>query len=516
MKKGVVFLLFLFFMPIVFAEYSEEIFDDWVYHEHDFTVDEKDFYTTVSPSSTTMSIAYGDDRSVIRLSDCVTLASKFKVCFRERELWYKDKLEREEFKARIELSKLLAKINISRQISNLNPLIQEQFTIRTILANTGSFDATDITFIDNFPAEFKIINTDACIITGTGIKWAGNLTIGTKTSCTYTIQALALKNHSSVGQITYYDGDKQVKENSTIQEIKIPSYVLSLVFNSTKNVEIGEVIEVNMTLRNKDLGNDLFVADLSLDFPAGFEILQHVSDFRQSGNSLVFSGGVSKGKERSAWFRIKPTLTGHYPFIGTASFQIDNIIKKIPVYSEEELAVFARNLSIKRYMPSVALSGSTFILNSTIKNPTKHIFKNLKATLISDIPGVNQSSDLVIRIEPTQEQDIDFGVIQLPVVDENKIYYVDLVISYLTPYSEYIELTEHRFLEVKTEAFVKSEIISPKENSSNPVIQEASPDISEIIHKSPKPVNKTVIILIILFLIIDVFIVIKLLKYFKK
>lgn len=513
MKKRLFLLsLLIFLMPLVYAERVEEIFNDWVYDEGNFSADGKQFYSTVSAQTDIVGITYADEKVLVRLSECKYLINKFKVCFREKELWYESKLERKFYKAKIEIYKFLASVNLTRSVKDTNLLIGGQTEIISIFQSSGSLPATNVEFTEEIPKNFTIVGFPNCVWAGNKVKWTGDMKIGRTVQCSYNIKALAKASYASKASVRYFDGEKSVIVYSTPITIEVPDYSLNVSFNFTNNsIHVGNMVVIEMNLKNDDKEQPLTVSSLSIDLPAGLKYVSSSYGMKQSGDKVVYSGVISADTSRRLIMELRPEMTGEFPIEGSAVFEIAGLLEQMDIGAPRKLRAHIVNLSIIRHMPSIVKSGDRFRINVSVRNPSRFVYKNIDTGMKSDMPGIkNKSLGLIGRMNSGDSKNLLYSEFVAPDVNADTSYDVSVYSSFMTPYSEYVQIKEQGKIIVKGTGITLE----------TPVIVEAPPPAeaeagAEPEEKKPLPAMPDEVVgvrtKLIIFVVILVFVLIDLL-----
>lgn len=529
MKKRLLGLVLAFtiliIVPAVSASYKELIFEDWVYHESNFTADGKAFYSTVSPNVKSMSIKYDEEIVIVRINECKEF-SRFDVCFDDRMIWYHDMLDRDWYKAKIRLYQKLAKINITRSFSNPNLLIGEETSIDLIFKNSGSsLIASDILYLDEFPSDFMITGFSGCILSGNSIKWTGELKIGERVECSYKIKAMNKITYNSKASIKYFNGDDIVTEYSDAKKLNVPEYSLTLFTNITNSsLDIGGTTIVYTTLKNINDGEDLMVSLLEMQIPVGFKVVSNSGEVKQSGDKMIFTGKLIKGESKTFFISFKPEYTGNYTVKYNAKFEIKGIIQNVSDFSDP-INVYHRELAVIRYVPRIIESGKTFAVNISVKNPSmEYQFKNVRVNIVSDMPNMeNKTFGIINLLDKEEFRQLFYQEYAAPNMTGEKTYVFKTYASYTTPYNEFVQLEKIDEIKVVGEQItegVQEENITTENATS--IVEEQPASISSTLTLKPfkkKMSTGTMILivaLIITFVGVDAFLLRSIVKRFNN
>ncbi len=527
MKKGVLraALIFIFtFLLIrsVSAEYKEEIFDDWVYDESNFSAGGKEFYITINARLNLVSVKRGEDKAIVTMAECRD-AFGFYFCFNDKQIWYHDSLDRDYYKARIKVYEYLGKLAINRTFSSTDLLINERARVDLIIENVGSLPTTNIEFSDPYTEDFLIINNENCLISGPGIKWRGNIDIGSKIKCSYDIIPLKKLNYKSQANARYHNGKEAVTDSSKIVDLDVPDYRLNITTSVDKNrIEMEEDTTLYINFTNLHESKGLNVLNFRVSIPIGLEVPRKGSLFNKMEDYISMTGiPFLAGTSKESYIEFRGKRTGRHPVTAEVRYEINNVVKEFH-QNLTYINVTIQDLEFLVHVPTVMTAEKSYRINVTVKNPSsKYAFKSIRTNLRTNLPGLeNRDFGIISWLDKNKQQEIAYYEFTIPPIKGKKEYGTTLEAYYLTLKGEYLKQKITRNVEVIGEYVPVNKTgvnVTAEENVS---VSEKKPiiDIPEkvTLEKVEVPTNRLLIVFIAVFIIADVFLVISIIKKIKK
>ena len=333
-KKRLIFIIFVLLLPQISALEQKELYSGTVYPGENATIDNKTFTFNLGSTTDKISIVTPSGGVIVTQGEC-TIKDFFNICFDGTELWYHNyTLDKDYFKAKVSVSEILPKIEITRTIENDEPLIDKETRIDVIFKNTGDRDATNVIYKDDFPSEFVISEVTNCRIGGNGVRWYGTLTTNLEKICSYNVKASNKTTFSSNAVVQYNKGDKIETVNSTIIKIKVPDYQLNISTSLPSNIiEMGDKTNFTIILKNINSEKNIQVTSFKINIPIGLKVPYVVKNMRQDFNKYTWSGTLTQEDKSVKFFfeKIKAERTGYYDLVSNVAFLIDNVRKEIKI-----------------------------------------------------------------------------------------------------------------------------------------------------------------------------------------
>jgi len=329
-KKRLLFIIFVFLLPSVFALEQEELYSGTVYPGENVTINNQTFIFNLGSRTDKISIITPSGGIIVKQGEC-EIKDFFNVCFDGTEFWYHNyTIDKEYYKAKVKVSEILAKIKLIRTIENKDLLIGEETKIDVMFNNTGDRDATDVVFKDDFPSEFIITDVTNCKIEGNSTRWYGTLLPFLPKSCSYKIKALNKTTFSSIASIQYNDGMRIETVNSGKVRIKVPDYQLNIsTYLGDDKISVGEETGFTIILRNIHSDKIIRGVSFKISMPIGLKVTTLPKYMRIDYNKYSWNGMLTPDKSMKFFFEIKAERKKDYDIITNAVFIINNLRKEV-------------------------------------------------------------------------------------------------------------------------------------------------------------------------------------------
>jgi len=531
-KKRCLYYIFLFILlPFVCAvdedAINEElIYSDDVYSGQTVNISGETFTFSLSTSNDRLSVKLPSGLGIILKNKSCEIRDNYDICFTGTEFWYHNyTLDWDFYKASVKIYVVLSEIELTKTVDKTNPLIGEETKIDLTIKNTGDREATNIIFSDNIPSSFAITDISGCSIEDNNIKWYGSLDKNLEKKCSYKIKALSKTTFNSKASLKYNDGVKLVQLYSDTQTITVPDYQLNISIELDKNnTEIGQNINLDITLTNVNNEKDISVELFSITIPYGLKVTTVPRYLNQDFNKYFWKGTLSKEESTSFNFKLKGEFVNNYTLRPKASFIINSLRKEIekPTY----INVYTPSLSIDyRINKAVLRSSEKANIVIEIKNPsTIHSFKDIELVIESELPGIEKITKKLDRLKPLESKKVSDLSFTAPDVEARKEYTINISLNYESDYNQVLRLKEEKTVTV----IRKGEIVGPVINETNITEIEEKENVSLVeenitqqggeskIKKYASTIFFIVIIIGIFFIIILIFIFIHATKRIKK
>jgi len=519
-------LIFIFIfstLKTASAAYKEEIFNEWVYDEGNFTAGEKTFYTTVNARLNLVSIKHGEDKTIVTMAECKD-AFGFNFCFSDKEIWYHDALDRDYYKAKIVVYEYLGKLNINRTFSSTDLLINERARVDIRIENVGSLPATNIDFTDAYANEFLISDNENCVISGNSIKWRGNIDVGSKIKCSYYIKPLKKIKYNSQASVKYYNGKRTAIDSSSVVKLDVPDHRLKIIANISRkriNIEEDTVLYINFSNLHKKYS--LNVLNLRVDIPLGLEVVSKGALLKRAEDyvsmvSVPFIAGTSK----DSYIEFRGKRSGLTTVTADVKYEINSVTAEFQI-NLTEINITVEDLQFYLHVPTVMEAGKSYRVNVSVNNPSENYeYKNIRTYLKTDVPGLEEKDFGIVNwLDRRKQQNIAFYYFTIPQTKGRKSHYVTLEAYYLTVNGEYLKQKITNKVEVIGEPILVNETIVKANETTAVNVSQEKPVVIDIpktivIEKREIQTNRLIISFIAIFIIADVFLVMSIIKKIKK
>ena len=431
------------------------------------------------------------------------------------------------YKAYVTVIRLNAEITASRTAGNTEGIVGDSFEIITLFQNIGRRKAENVSFIEKITDSFIIdlikFNQDRldCIINldSNSIIWKGQLDLGKKVECKYTIIPNEAGIYKLEPNLTYNDGvsNKSVFLSPIILSIKNGTLEIQKSVSRTQ-LEISDVFVLNASLINI-LANESPEIVFEVDIPKGIRILNKTFEFDRDGNTVLWKDKLGKGNKINLSLVLMPMVEGNFTIPIKASYYSSG--KDIVFEKRVNISSFAKPLGIiYKQSDSKLNSSQNFSLFVALKSNTdKYYYKNIAATLNSDIPtfkGITFTFDKHIRNYSALT--VFNSSVATPMLTKNTTFNITLNIGYETEFDQKMLITRNYELYV-VEQYKPSEVkffnlplAILKNKPTNQTIQglkldeeKISSQIYGIIPRTPKGILITVGVIVLLVIVIFIY-----------
>lgn len=412
MIKKWCFFMFLFFLAfsLVDALSMERIYDGFVYSDQEITAGGENFsFIFKFPFDKIVVDIPTEYRDIIVKNECET-KDFYHVCYEYENFSYLDeKTDEHVYMARVKIYSLIADLSFDRTASEQELYFGEKTTISVDIENVGSRKATDVLYKEEIPDAFSIVKVSDCKIDGNLVVWEGNLNNNEKVSFTYVLQAKKEIDYSSVGELKYFTGVKNISVKRKLEmEVFEPRLKIESNLNK-KRVRVGNILMLNISLTNIDEDKKIIVKEFKLEIPEGLRVINSSENLKN--NKLLYWKGSLRPDNESKNFILNflPTTTGTYEFNPQYTFYLDQIFKtneqKIP------FEVYAKNLSLEANVDSAIITvpnktNLTIQLKNLYENVT---FENVTIMIMTSFMNFTKNIPIIPPLEKRViTQTIDF------------------------------------------------------------------------------------------------------------
>ena len=279
LQKRLLFALILLMMACsAYGIESESIFEGRVANGEIFEVKNVTYRPSMFNDNQKLLLIFGEISLNIDIGLCEAFNS-LEFCFKSATYWYTNHTQDQNYyKAQIDVRQLIAKLELTRSISETDIKVGEEIRIRTIIKNIGSEVAENINFTDAFPDNLSMDEITACTKEGNTATFKGALEPLEQIQCDYTLKGIDKEAYSSVAKLTYFNGLKNITLQSSSENIKVEKHKIEVTAN-----EINKYFDVNDTYDfwvkiNNTAGEDRITVKITIQFDEGVEITTQPAD----------------------------------------------------------------------------------------------------------------------------------------------------------------------------------------------------------------------------------------------
>jgi len=513
-KKRIMLFLIIFILNSIYVLADEEAYNKWNHNGDVFTAAEKTF-TVHSLTEFQTKIESGGKFLNINNGTC-DVSDFIKVCIGEIK---KDANISLGYSSNIKIYKMTANLELTRTIDKTSFIIGEEANIEILIKNTGLRDAADINFEDRFSAQFEPKNAYGCLIKDHTVFFQGSLWQGNEKKCSYKIEALSQGQYESSAELTYNNGF-QIKTLSDKKKITVEDYALRVKTSAERN-DLGEEFNYNVKLENINKDYPVNIPYVEFTIPKEIEIVEKPINLWKKDNVITFAGEIEPNSVKEFNIRLKGEKAGTYTLKKKIRFLINRIVNEFE--QEEDIIIEIREPSIMHNIKDSYLSNETINFILKLENPSaRYSFNNPALKTFGLIESFYKTPKL---LEEQKITAIDKTIV-LPKVEKDTIIPFNITLEYETIYKQNLKTiisknvlikipeikenaTEVDLTWVKEETTVEKEEETPKEE----LTKEKKEEKNEI---SLVEMPSWAIIFFIVFLLIDSFLVISIIKKMKK
>jgi len=428
-KKALLLFVFLFFLNLVFA--SDLIFDDWVYHQSNITLDDKVFNFRISSQGNALQVSSGSDMIILNKDTCKKFDIKRQFCFNDT---YYEEAGSTSNKAYVTIHYLVPKLNITRTIDNNILKVGEYATFESIIKNTGDISVRDVYFVDSFPDNILVKSAGTCQHTDHAVSWNGDISSDQSIVCSYKITTTGAVDVNTIAKASYNDGFQDRTNYSSAIRIYSSSIftVNSTVLNKT--IEIGQETELRINITNT--GDDRArVLNFTVKIPSGLNVT-YSSIRKETENLYSWSGDVFSNQSKDITIKFIGLKSKSSEIIMNAKYEYQDVIYEIPniknnVVIEDKGIELSSNLLSTEHIDS----GQEKNIFFSVKNLNNYTdLKNVVLKVKSDLfPG---GEYILSNLEKSSYKKIMDITLKIPDVNTTGAYTLKANVTYETLYGD--------------------------------------------------------------------------------
>ncbi|MBU0756861.1 MAG: hypothetical protein KKF44_02245 [Nanoarchaeota archaeon] len=458
-KKEALYLIFIILLSFsVCALYEEKIFEGNVASGQPFMVDGDEYEAIFNRFSNQTIIFFPEGyNSVVDLSN-QTCASEwiYKTCVDNVKYLYKGRemppdIHEVNINITFDLEIYASYANIVFNTTTEKTILYEgessEMTI--LIANDGELIAENISFVDAYPDDFKVISAVGCDMTGTSVSWNGELAPRKQKKCTYIVKGLKEKEYTRNISVKYFFLDKSITSTKS-EDIKVAKSAIEAEFVISSSTLAPEEI-LNATynlLSNEDLDN----VYMNVLFPETMKVESYSSQLGPFGKgSLRWQGDLETAEEKKLNFSLSSKHVGNFSIAVEVLYTVSGIFKNYTLF----LPV---NVEMERfYVWTLQKENETIV---RLVNPTFNTFQNivLKVFAGEDEYKTYRVQDLGIK---------RFTEFILP-YSEDYLY----EIRYRTSYGQYLDMVSgsKESVNIHDISDVSEQAVEPEEIDSGEIV----------------------------------------------
>ena len=424
MKKRFLFILAFLLISSANALYEEVIYDGDVLSEYPFSIQGRE-YEAIYIRETNNTVLYYPDgiRDVIYYNnESCSEQWIYRSCISNiRFTSHGRPVPQDVHEVNINITLHLkiyasyAKLYVSRQIDKTELFSGETFVVTTTLENQGELKAENISILDTFPAEFKIMSAVGCTILDNFVYWNGSLNSEAKKKCTYTVKAVKQTKYDSLLQVNYAFLDRAVS-SSDKKTITVTDIPLDIEISKDRlNLSPTEPVEIKYKITGK--GN-VDINSFRIVLPEQFTLMNHSEEFTPIPiSTLRWFGQIYNNQKKEFYINFNTKYIGNFSIISEIMFtynnKLNNFTKIIPVETTADIF----------YVWSVPKEDS---ISLRAINPTRNTFSNIMIDVYQG--NEKQGSYKIDELAPLRYKEFH-------IPKNESLYYL---IRYRTQYGQYL------------------------------------------------------------------------------
>ncbi len=369
-------------------------------------------------------VKYFTSTMIIDLNDCEQ-AGGLKICFSKAEEGDIDLEKRKTiYKLELTVYQNVGDIEIARTISKDGIDLGDTATIGVTLSNKQDIELTSVHYEDKFPDAISLVSADTpCIKRGNAAIWDGNIGVGKKILCSYSIKIINPVDISQKAAVSYNNGVASVSKESDSIGFHIKNEYFDIKISPSKDpIEYNEEIDASINVTNIK-GDTLEVDKLKITLPGNYALIRQDGDLQELG----WSGTIGINKTRSFKLELRGEKSGKEDL----AVDIDLKYNNVPLHFQQK-----QGLAVKKPELKAASGFKTFQFKSgeqvpfifNLTNPAKFGFKNLKIDISSNIAGFEAASLERPGIDANQSVEIYKKTLEMP--DVTTTFDGEVIINY--------------------------------------------------------------------------------------
>ncbi|HII71763.1 TPA: DUF11 domain-containing protein [Candidatus Woesearchaeota archaeon] len=311
MKKNIILTILSIIVLILIAATCQAavVYDDTVADNTPFFINSIKHISKYYPAAEKASIAAGDNRVLVAKGSCETIGD-MQYCVDDATTGYDDETGSSVSSIKLRVMEFGPEVQISRSISEDEPLLNEDVTVTVTLNNIGTERATGITYEDKYPTEVKMQGSTVNRAINAA-EWSGSLDPGKSHTFSYTLKFEDFLKYKSKAKASYPYKSK-----------------LKIVYSKEVEFNVARTYEINTTISGRSFTNDdtivytvsvknngeetLRVNPLMINLPDGFTVTKRDVGIEGTGKQLTWKGELSQGNSESFEIKFKTTKKGEF------------------------------------------------------------------------------------------------------------------------------------------------------------------------------------------------------------
>ena len=467
-KRGILlfFTLVLVLIPEAYSIYGDLIYSGTVDDRDSVNITGKAFYFRIDRSGIA-SIDVDTSGVIVKNGECRT-KNGYDICiknisfsYRNYEQWY------DVYKALVEIYQIKSKLEITQTIQNSKLLIDQETSAEISFENTADVIATDVIGTVKLPYNLAVSDFDGCKYTSDTVLFSSDVGPRSTRKCVYKVMGMSSGNFDLKANVTYFDGTAKVSASSNLVSGKVYNDSLSINYQIDKNkIKINENANVSVSIENTNDQYEIFLTTFSITVPEKISVIRKPRDTNANGNTFNWAGFLKPGEVKNFSMEIQGPIVGSYAITTSSTYKEDKFLRE----AKKEL-----NLGVYCDCPYLfhefakSSNNENLILRASIINPISDVFKDLKISYKSSIPGVGDFSRIYGTLNPNDLINIFDEAIKKP--DSNSFYTFNITANYESSYGENFYIKDKILIKADSDEqkveVIKKENSSIKNNSDN-------------------------------------------------
>lgn len=338
MRKLILLSLILLCLTVASAGFFDDAkrIEKGTYYSGETIVAKNQVFTViVSTSLDKIGLMYDGELEVINENSCQRIGD-LGFCVEDIEEEIDESEERGKRKAVIEVYDLIAKINVSREITEGSLIVGEDTTIEVKLTNEGEED-TQVVYIDEFPKGIEIVKAKNALIQGNRIYWSGLLRDGKDVEFEYDIRAVGDVDSKLKARLEY-DDEKYYSDDIKLISKTVLKHIFDWEFNP---VVLEQETNLNVTLKNLE-DDEIEVKNFTIIFPEALQVWKGSLPIKE----YSWEGDIKENRTKKFHFTIEAIKSGGHDIITKTLFEFKDK-KNLSVTEKETLEVKEAELIIR-------------------------------------------------------------------------------------------------------------------------------------------------------------------------
>jgi hypothetical protein len=494
-KKRLLCILLLICISSVYALEEEEYYSGTVYHQNTVTIDNQEFFFSMSGTNKVY-VRLPSTASIVIKNDSCELIEYYDICVKEAGFWFHNAtIDQDFYQADVEIFKTMgnrAELTLTREIADTDLLIGEYTPVNVRIKNEGKAQASGIVYSDLVPSAFTINNMYGCIVEAINssykaIKWKGNINPGKEVSCSYNLYAQDEIVFKSTALLQYDNGVEIQQISSNEQTISIREHQLKISYNVTpEKIGINEqfVLSINLTNINEDY--EAKIISFNILIPPYLEIIDYDNRLAKTGKQLNLEYKLKPLNSIAFDIMLKAEYTQNYTIRPKAVFSTNNINDQNERVINIE--VTGSILVLNTMLSSSIESGNNSNIKIELLNPsTTESLNSIWVNIWSNIPNFQEITREFEVLPPSRSLWIDDVLFTAPSLEDNTTYSLNITVLYTSDYGQKFHIEENKNVTIVGKVSnAKETAVTEMEDSDK---QDA---VNVIVNKTSSLVTKTI------------------------